>query len=150
MLAGFAVAQDTGQITGTVRDPSGAIIANAQVTVNSAERGIYRVTKTNGQGEYLVGGLPGGSYDIAVEAAGFKKYQARNVVLRVAQKARADATLVVGGSSAEVTVEGTGIGAVETQSSELSGVITGKEIAQLQLNGRNFTQLATLTPGVNN
>ena len=57
---------------------------------------------------------------------------------------------MVGGSTAEVNVEATGIGAVQTQSSELSGVITGKEIAQLQLNGHNFTQLATLTLGVNN
>ena len=129
LLGGIALAQDTGQITGTVRDPSAANVPNAQVTVSSPERGIIRTTKTNRDGEYVVGGLAGGSYDLEVDAPGFKKYQAKGIVLRVAQKTRADASLQVGGTSTEVTVEGTGIGAVETQSSELSGVITGKEIA---------------------
>jgi hypothetical protein len=149
-LTGIAFAQDTGQITGTVRDSSAASIANAQVTVTSSDRGAVRVTKTNGAGEYVVSGLPGGTYDLQVEAPGFKKYQAKGVILRVAQKTRADAVLSVGGSTSEVTVEGTSVGTIDTQSSEMSGVITGKEISQLQLNGRNFTQLATLTPGVNN
>src|SRR5271157_3728042 len=150
LLSGMALAQDTGQLTGTVRDPSGANVAKAQVTVSSLERGITRVTQTNNDGEYVVGGLAGGNYDLTVTAPGFKTFEARGIVLRVAQKARADANLTVGGTSSEVTVEGGTIGQVETQSSELSGVITGKQISQLQLNGRNFTQLATLTPGVSN
>src|SRR5271166_5375115 len=150
LLSGMALAQDTGQLTGTVRDPSGANVAKAQVTVSNSERGIKRVTQTNNDGEYVVGGLAGGNYDLTVTAPGFKTFEARGIVLRVAQKARADANLTVGGTSSEVTVEGGTIGQVETQSSELSGVITGKQISQLQLNGRNFTQLATLTPGVSN
>ena len=150
LLSVVAAAQSTGQITGTVHDPSGAIVANAQVKVSSPEHGITREMQSNGAGEYLVGGLPAGTYDLTVSAPGFKTYQAKGIVLRVAQKTRADAELQVGGGSAEVTVEGQSIGQVETQSSELSGVITGKEISQLQLNGRNFTQLATLVPGVNN
>jgi hypothetical protein len=150
VITSSTLAQDTGQITGTVRDPSGASIANAKITVSGSEGGANRVTKSNGDGEYVVGGLAGGTYDLQIEAPGFRKYQAKGIVLRVAQKTRADATLQVGGSTSEVTVEGSGVGAVETQSSEMAGVITGKEISQLQLNGRNFTQLATLTPGVNN
>ncbi len=150
LLSGIVLAQDTGQLTGTVRDPNGANVAKAQVTVSSPERGITRVTQTNNDGEYVVSGLAGGSYDVTVTAPGFKTYQAKGIVLRVAQKVRADANLTVGGTTAEVTVEGGTIGQVETQSSELSGVITGKQISQLQLNGRNFTQLATLTPGVSN
>jgi|HubBroStandDraft_6_1064221.scaffolds.fasta_scaffold08101_1 hypothetical protein len=149
-LSGVALSQDTGQLTGTVKDPSGANVAKAQVTVSNSEKGINRVTETNNDGEYVVGGLSGGSYNLTVNAPGFKTYQAKGIALRVAQKARADANLSVGGTSSEVTVEGGTIGQVETQSSDLSGVITGKEISQLQLNGRNFTQLATLTPGVNN
>jgi hypothetical protein len=66
----------------------------------------------------------------------------------VAQKARVDVPLQVGAASTEVTVEGISVAQVETQSSDLSGVVTGKEISQLQLNGRNFTQLVTLVPGV--
>jgi hypothetical protein len=150
LLASFALAQDTGQITGTVHDSSGAIIPNAQVTVSSPDHGITRETHSNDSGEYLVGGLPGGTYNLRVAAQGFKTFEAKGIVLRVAQKARADAALTVGGAASEVTVEGVSIGQVETQSSELAGTITSKEISQLQLNGRNFTQLATLTPGVNN
>ena len=150
LSASIVLAQDSGQITGTVHDPSGAIVANATVTVSSPERGINRQTATNSDGSYTVSGLPAGNYNLLIAAPGFQKYQAMNIVLRVAQKTRADATLTVGAASTEVTVEGSGIGQVETQSSEMSGVITGKEISQLQLNGRNFTQLATLTPGVSN
>jgi Carboxypeptidase regulatory-like domain len=144
------LAQDTGSITGTVTDPSGASVAGAQITVSSSERGINRVTKTNGDGDYSVAALPAGSYTISISAPGFKKYDAKGVVLRVAQKARNDVKLEVGAATTEVTVQGSEVAQVETQSSELAGVVTGKEITQLQLNGRNFTQLVTLTPGVSN
>ena len=141
-------AQDTASITGTVTDPSGAAIANADVTVSSPERGIIRNTTTNGSGDFLVAGLPSGAVSLSVSAKGFKKYEAKSVVLRVGQKARNDVAMEVGTSNTEVTVEGTGVDQVDTQSSDLSGPVTGKEITQLQLNGRNFTQLVTLVPGV--
>jgi Carboxypeptidase regulatory-like domain len=143
-------AQDTGSITGTVKDPSGAAIANAQVVVASPDHGIDRHTVTNSAGDYNESALPGGTYDVVVTADGFKKYQAKGVVLDVAQKARVDITLQVGAATTEVLVQGTEVSQVETQSSELTGTVTGKEISQLELNGRNFTQLATLTPGVSN
>src|SRR5579864_7048621 len=143
------LAQDTASITGTVSDPSGAAIPNAQVSIQSQEHGITRTTKTNGDGDYLISAVPPGSYQLTIAAKGFKKYEAQGVILRVAQKARADAALQVGAATVEVTVEGTPVTAVETQSSEMAGTITGKEISQLQLNGRVFTQLVTLTPGVN-
>ena len=79
---------------------------------------------------------------------GFKTYLAKGVILRVAQKARNDVTLQVGAAGTEITVQGTPVGQVETQTNELAGTITGKEISQLQLKGRVFTQLITLTPGV--
>jgi len=142
--------QDTASITGTVTDPSGAAVGGAQVTLNSPERGINRETQTNADGEYLVGGLPPGPYKLSISTPGFKKYEAGGIILRVAQKARADAALQVGAAATEVTVEGAPVGAVETQTNELAGTITGKEISQLQLNGRVFTQLITLTPGVSN
>ena len=88
--------------------------------------------------------------NVTVTAAGFKKYEAKGVVLSVAQKARVDVALQVGAASIEMTVEGSTVAQVETQSSELSGTVTGQEISQLQLNGRNFTQLVTLVPGVSN
>src|SRR5579883_1615960 len=91
-----------------------------------------------------------GKYDLRITAPGFKTYEAKGVILRVAQKARVDTALQVGAANTEVTVEGSTVAQVETQSSDLSGVVTGKEISQLELNGRNFTQLVTLVPGVTN
>src|SRR6201987_4671482 len=147
-LAGFA--QESATLTGTVSDPTGAAVPNAQVSLSNAEHGIKRSTVRNGDGVWSAPALPPGKYDLGVTAPGFKKYEVRGVILRVAQKARVDTTLEVGGATSEVTVEGSTVALVETQSSELSGVVTGKEISQLELNGRNFTQLITLAPGVTN
>src|SRR3982075_865516 len=145
-----ASAQDTGSITGTVKDPSGAAVANADVVVTSPEHGIDRHTTSNSSGDYNESGLPGGTYDVIVTAPGFKKYQAKGVKVDVAQKARVDIPLQVGAATTEVVVEGTEGAQVETQSSDLTGTVTGKQVTQLELNGRNFTQLVTLAPGVSN
>src|SRR6266446_3715596 len=151
LSAAFMHAQDTASLNGSVRDSSGAVVANAQVEVSSAERGVTRTTTTNSDGEYAVPVLPApASYNVTITAQGFKKYEARGVILRVAQKARIDTTLQVGASSTLITVEGTAVAQVETQSSDLSGTVTGTQISQLQLNGRNFAQLVTLVPGVVN
>jgi hypothetical protein len=143
-------AQDTASITGTVSDPTGAAIPSAQVTVSNAALGIKRTGTSNGSGDFLFSALPIGSYDLTVTVPGFKKYVATGIVLEVAQKARVNVSMKVGGEATEVTVQGTSVAQVETQSSDLSGTVTGKEITQLELNGRNFTQLATLVPGVTN
>ncbi len=143
-------AQDTASITGTVTDPSGAAVPGAQVTLTSAERGINRTSTTNGSGDYLFASLPIGSYDLTVSDAGFKKYDAEGIILRVAEKARVNVVLEVGAINTEVIVQGEEVAQVETQSSDLGGTVTGKEITQLELNGRNFTQLITLVPGVSN
>src|SRR5438445_2135992 len=148
LISATALAQESASITGTVKDPSGATISNAQVMVASPDRGINRTTTTNSDGEYSVPALPPGTYNVTINAPGFRKYEATGVILRVAQKARNDVTMQVGTATTEVTVEGTSVGSVETQTNEVAGTITGKEISQLQLNGRVFTQLVTLTPGV--
>jgi len=145
-----AWAQDTGSITGTVKDSSGATVAGADVQITSPDHGIDRHTVTNSQGDYNESGLPGATYNVIVAAAGFKKYQAKGVKLDVAQKARVDVALQVGATTTEIIVQGENVAQVETQSSELSGTVNGKEISQLELNGRNFTQLVTLAPGVSN
>jgi len=148
-FCGAAWAQN-GSITGTVKDPSGAAVAGAAVVVTSPERGINRQTTTNSTGEYNESALSPGSYNIIVSATGFKKFQAKNVTLDVGEKARVDVSLEVGAISTEVIVQGENVAQVETQSSELAGTVTGKEITQLELNGRNFTTLVTLVPGVSN
>src|SRR5579872_3786967 len=154
LLIAFAttplLAQDTGAITGTVKDTSGAIVPGADVKIAGAAGGISRATTTNGDGDYLAAGLPGGTYDLAISAKGFKTYEAKGVVLRVGQRARVDANLALGNVSTEVVVQGENLAQVETQSSELAGVVTGKQVTQLELNGRNYTQLISLTPGATN
>ncbi len=143
-------AQVTGSITGTVRDASGAVVPNAKVSVSNKDRGIHRDTVSNGSGDYLVQGLGEGTYTVKVTAKGFQGFLAENQIVRVGQNIRVDATLSVGSQTTEVTVEGSAAGTVETQSSELSTTITSKQITQLELNGRSFTQLIELSPGVSN
>ena len=143
-------AQDTGVITGTVRDNTGAVIQGAEVKISGAAGGIERTTTTNSDGDYLAAGLPGGTYNLTISEKGFKTFKGDGVVLRVGQKARVDATLTVGDVGTEIVVQGEQLNQVETQSSDLSGTVTGKQISQLQLNGRNFTQLLALSPGATN
>jgi hypothetical protein len=143
-------AQDTGYISGTVTDKSGAAVANAEVVITSTGQNLTRNTTTNSDGAYVGSALPAGTYDIAVSAQGFQKFEAKGVVLDVAQKLRLDVTMTVGAMTQEIVVTGENVAQVETTSSELGGTITGKQIDQLMLNGRNFTQLAALTPGVVN
>ena len=107
-------AQTTGSITGTVKDQSGAAIQGAAVTVSNAEHGINRKTASNSAGEYTESSLASGSYDITVTAPGFKKFQAKGVVLEVAEKARVDVTMEVGTINTEVIVEGSAVAQVET------------------------------------
>ncbi|HXY50307.1 MAG TPA: carboxypeptidase regulatory-like domain-containing protein [Terriglobales bacterium] len=150
LAAAVVFAQTSASIVGSVMDPTGAIISGAQVTVINSEKGITRTTASNADGEFGVPALPPGKYDLSVNKSGFKKFEAKGIVLDVAQKARVEVTMEVGAATTEVTVEGSAIAQVETQSSDLGGTVTGKEISQLQLNGRNFTQLVTLVPGVSN
>lgn len=147
-VAYAAKAQDTGYISGTVTDKTGAVVAGAEVVVASAGGSATHSTTTNADGAYVVAGLPGGSYNIVVTAKGFSKYSAKNVVLDVAQKIRVDIQLSVGAVTEEVVVTGESVAQVETQSSDLTSTITSKQIDNLVLNGRNFTQLVNLAPGV--
>ena len=143
-------AQDTGYISGTVTDKSGAAVVGAEVVITNTAGSLTRTTTTNADGAYVVPGLPGATYNISVTAKGFQKYSATKVVLDVAQKIRVDVQLTVGAVTEVVEVTGESVAQVETQSSALTATVTGKQIDQLMLNGRNFTQLVTLTPGVVN
>ena len=150
LVASIAFTQDTATLTGTIRDRSGAVVPGAVVVITNPATSQSDELISNTAGEYVAAGLSPGVYDITVTAQGFRKYQAREVTLRVSQNARIDVTLEVGSVNSEITVQGDGLARVNTQSSELGGTITGKELTQLQLNGRNFTQLITLVPGVSN
>jgi hypothetical protein len=146
----IAAAQDTGYISGTVTDKSGAAVAGADVTLKNLAGSLTRSTATNTDGAYVLSGLPGDTYDLVVTSKGFQKFTAQKVVLQVAEKARIDIQLTVGAVSEEIVVTGESVAQVETTSSEISSTITGKQIDNLVLNGRNFTQLVTLSTGVVN
>jgi len=146
----FAAHGQDASITGTVRDSSGAAVANAEVKLVNTATNLTQLTTTNSDGEYLAAALPAGAYDLSVTVPGFKAYVAKHIVLRVAEKARLDIALNVGQVTETIEVQGESVAQVETQSSDLSGVVTGKEIEELELNGRDFTRLVTLVPGVSN
>src|SRR5579863_9336912 len=145
-----AKAQDTGYISGTVSDKSGAAVAGAEIVLTDVGGNLTRTTTSNADGAYVIPGLPGGTYNLSVSAKGFQKFTAQKVVLDVAQKSRIDVQLTVGAITEEIVVTGESVAQVETTSSEMGETISGKQVNQLELNGRNFTQLVTLTPGVVN
>jgi hypothetical protein len=101
LLSAAASGQDTGLITGTIEDKTGAVIPNAAVTISNISREILRTTKTNSDGEYLVPGLPAGTYTLTITASGFRKYRGPDIILHVAQQLRADVALEIGGVTSE-------------------------------------------------
>jgi hypothetical protein len=148
MLLGFsslAFAQNA-TVVGTVTDPSGSAIPNAKVTVTSVETAATRTITTNESGSYVLPDLQIGHYDIKVEAAGFKIAEQRGVVLQVGDRSRFDFQMQVGGAAETVTVEANAV-RVQTDSGEVSNVITSEQVSQIAINGRSIYQLAALTPG---
>jgi hypothetical protein len=150
LLPTFASAQDNALLSGTVTDSSSAAVVGADVSLASTGGNLTRNTVTNQDGVYVLSAIPPGTYNLTVTAKGFQKFEAKNVVLQVAQKARVDVALTVGAVTQEVVVSGENVAQVDTQSSEIGTTITNKQVQELELNGRNFTQLVTLAPGVVN
>src|SRR6202034_3867135 len=105
---------------------------------------------SNGQGVYIVSGLPPGTYDLSATAPNFKTFQTSALTVKAGDTLPMDAMLETGGEKTEVNVTAGGAAQVETENAEVSGTITQKEVTNLGLNGRNFTQLIALTPGVSN
>jgi hypothetical protein len=139
-------AQDTASIVGTVTDASDAIIPNAQVTIENPEKGFVRELTTNAVGAFALAPVPLGEYSVTVDAAGFQKARRTGITLTVGQIQRVDVTLKVGTKSQEVSVVGN-VPHVQTETGAVSSLISGQQIQNLDLNGRNFTALAALVPG---
>jgi len=138
--------QATGSFSGTVSDKAGAVISGATVNVTSQETGLSREAKTDDSGHYLVPLLPVSNYTVRVQSQGFQTTEQKDVRLQVDEHRELDFSLAPASVSTSVDVSGTAV-AVETTNPTLGQVITSEEVADLPLNGRNFTQLATLTPG---
>jgi hypothetical protein len=136
-------------ITGTVTDQTGAVLAGATATVTNGA-GLTQTSTTNDRGEYSLEALPAGNYTLTVSAPAFKEFRSDGLALTAGQSIAIDATLEPAGTTTSVNVEGQKVSQVETETSQIVGTITQKELVSLGLNGRNFTQLIALTPGVSN
>lgn len=139
----------TGTVTGTATDQTGAVLAGAKLEISNA-KGVKVTTTTNEQGIYTVSGLEPGTYDVIVSKGAFKNFQTSGLIVTAGATLPLDALLEPAGTEEKVEVTAGGAAQVETENAEVSGTITQKEAANLMLNGRNFTQLITLTAGVSN
>jgi hypothetical protein len=137
-----------GTILGTVTDPSGAVVSGAQVTVKNAGTGLQRTTQTSADGSYAVPELPIGSYSVTVSQSGFQTAVTSNVPVDVAGERRVDVTLKTGQVSERVEVSGEQLTQIETTSDELGGTLTEQTIQNIPVNGRDYTKLIYLNPGV--
>jgi hypothetical protein len=141
-----AVAQEA-TIVGTVTDSSGAVVPNATITITNTDTGLGRNLPTNGDGQYVAPGLHIGHYDMHATASGFKIAEHRGIVLDVGDRSRIDFRLEVGNVQEKVTVEASSSVAVQTDTGEVSNLITGQQITQLATNGRSLYSLFALAPG---
>jgi hypothetical protein len=137
----------TGTITGTATDSSGAVLVGASVDITNEGTGATQTTMTDAQGRYQVPLLPVGTYDVKASLSGFQTVMHKGITLAVGATPVVDFALPVGQATTSVTVEGQ-VSQVETQSPAVSTLVSPQQVSQLPLNGRNFTQLIGLAPGV--
>jgi hypothetical protein len=137
----------TAAIRGTVTDPSAAAVAGAKVTLTNENTGLTRGMTTNAAGNYGFDDLPVGSYKIEVEFAGFKSAVRSKVVINVADVRAVNITLETGAITESVSVVADS-SSIKTVGAEIAGLVTGEQVRELPLNGRNFLQLTLLQPGV--
>ncbi len=134
-----------GTILGTVMDPNGAVVSGATVTARNVATGIERSTVTDDFGNYTIAELQTGVYEVKAEKTGFQTTTVTEVEVAVAAEKRADVTLAVAGSEAMVTIAAAN--QVETTTNTLGGSIRTREVADLPVNGRDFTKFLVMIPG---
>lgn len=147
LLALVARAGVGGSISGSVKDSTGAAIPRAGVTATNTSTGVRQTTTSDDKGSYSFLSLSIGSYDIEVTSAGFEPYRRTGVVIDANSALIVDATLEIGAKNETVTVSDTAVH-VEAISSQMGQVVTGKQMTAVPLNGRSFTDLLSLQPGV--
>ena len=149
LMSSILVAQTfRGTILGTVTDPSGNVIAGATVKVRNAGTGQERTTTTSSDGSYAIPELQVGTYTVTVTQSGFQTSVTSSVEVNVATERRVDAQLKVGQVTQMVEVSGGELPQIETTSNDLGGVLTSQAVEDLPINGRDYTKLIYLNPGV--
>jgi hypothetical protein len=137
----------TGALAGNVTDPAGGGVAGAKVVVTDPATGSSRVATTDTSGGFRVSLLPPGTYTVEFSASGFNSQVYPNVVINVTEIATVNAVLRIGEQKQTVTVEA-GAELVQTESQSLGGTVSDREVENLPLTNRNYTQITTLSPGV--
>ncbi|HET7206986.1 MAG TPA: carboxypeptidase regulatory-like domain-containing protein, partial [Terriglobales bacterium] len=146
VVSGVVLAQsDLGRISGFVKDPSGATVANAKVTIRNST-GIDRQVTTNESGYYVISNVPPGLYTMIAEAAGFQKFESTNNKLDPSADLVIDAQLVVGSANQTVEVSASAV-VLQTESATVQKLVTRQQLDSLELNGRNPIFMANLVPG---
>lgn len=139
----------TSSILGTVTDSSGAAVPDVPVTITDIATGYVRTVMTDATGAYVVDNVKPGDYKVGAVKTGFKEALLTGITVQVDQRVRIDVKLTMGSTTERVEVHAEAP-VVETDSSTVGKVISNREVVELPLNGRNFLQLAELTPGVQN
>src|ERR1017187_1156368 len=149
LLAATCVSAQTfrGTVLGTVTDTSGAVVSGASVKVRNVDTGLERTTQTSGDGSYSAPELPFGKYTVTVSQSGFQTSVISSVVVNVASERRVDVVLKPGEVAERVEVTGE-VPQVDTTSAELGGILTSQTIENIPVNGRDYTKLIYLNPGV--
>src|SRR5215208_1570520 len=147
LIGVHAQSSTTGNITGTVRDPQGAAVPKAEVTITDEKTGTSRTVTATDDGFYNATSLPAGIYTVSAAPTGFKKTITTAVDLHVNENKTVNLDLQVGQVTETVTVT-SDTATVETRSGEVSSLISEKQVTELPLNGRNYAQLALMVPGV--
>jgi hypothetical protein len=149
VLTGAASAQTfRGTILGTVTDAGGGTVGGASVSVRNADTGLERTTQTSADGSYSISELPLGMYKVTISLNGFQTSVATGVRVDVAAESRVDAVLKPGSVDASITIDASSLPQIETTSDTLGGTLTSAEITNLPVNGRDYTKLIFLNPGV--
>jgi hypothetical protein len=149
LIPGSLIAQTfRGTILGTVTDPQGAVVAGAKVTVRNVDTGLERTSQTSADGSYAVPELPIGTYTVTISQSGFQTSSVTNIAVEVAAQKRVDVSLSAGQVTTTVEVSGDTLPLVDTTSDTLGGVLTQDTVKDLPINGRDYTKLIYLNPGV--
>ena len=141
-----ALSQESATIVGTVTDQTGAAVPNASIVITNTDTGIARTITTAEDGQYVAPNLQIGHYVVRAQATGFKAGERKDLLLQVGDRTRVDFNLQVGNTQETITVEANAV-AVQTDSSEVSSMVTSKQVSDLPTNGRTLYNLYALTPG---
>ncbi|HXY10968.1 MAG TPA: carboxypeptidase regulatory-like domain-containing protein [Terriglobales bacterium] len=147
LLSRLAGADINGSIAGVVTDPSGAVVPNVPVTAVNKDTGVEQTVRTNNAGFYSFPELPVGTYELVIDQTGFKEFRQSGLVIHNNSALRIDAKLQVGETKQSITVLSSSV-QVETVSTQMGEVITGSSMTAMPLNGRAYTDLLALQPGV--